>query len=260
MARVFLYIVIIPVLGPDWVDNTIMSSNKTVVPGMAPQGFSFQGPAQPGFTQNPQAAPMPAGTVFPGAAQAAAAQNQKDDNHKPIMGFLYSVSRTSAGEFWPIYLGPNTIGRGMDAGITLAEQTVSDNHCKIVAQELKSPDRLFVYIQECGSTCGTMVNGNSLDFNPREIKHGDIITVGEHYELYVVLIDTRQIGIAVKEDFLPVQIQNPNPPFNGGGFIPPTGPVNGPRPTTPAGGFQPGQPMPDPKPFPGTVIDGGQAW
>ena len=230
---------------------------------MGPQGASFTGQApQQGFS--PQSGPSaPSGTVFPGMGQMQSAiQAQSDDNHKPILGFLYSVSRISAGEFWPIYLGQNIIGRGMGSSITLAEQTVSDIHCKIVAQEQKNPDRLFVYIQESGSTCGTMVNGSSLDFNPREIKHGDVITVGEYYELYVILIDIRQLGLSPKEGFMSVKIQNPNPtPFGSGGFIPPQGPLaGGAHPTVPFGGFQPGQPQPGPKPYPGTVVDNGQPW
>lgn len=241
-----------------------MSSNKTVVPGMSSTGSQPFGQPQPGFAQAP-IPPMssaPAGTVFPGMnlnqpVNPAPAQPKADDNHKPIVGFLYSVSRTVVGEFWPLYLGQNIIGRGMGAGISLAEQTVSDNHCKIIAQEQKNPDRLFVYIQEGGSTCGTLVNGSSLDFNPREIKNGDIITVGEHYELLVLLVDAKQLELKQNEDFLAVQIQNPNPVAPvAGGFIPPQGPV-GPRPTI--GGFKP-EPQQGTTPYPGTVVDNNSAW
>ena len=239
-----------------------MSSNKTVVPGMAPQGAGM--PQPQGFVpNNPMASQgnVPAGTVFPGMNMDSAQAGEAEENHKPILGFLFSVSRNAAGEYWPIYLGPNSIGRAMGSNIVLAEQTVSDIHCKIIAQELKNPDRLFVYIQESGSTCGTMVNGSSLDFNPREIKSGDIITVGEHYELYVLLVDVRQLGLSQVENFLPVQIQNPNPaPIGTGGFIPQPG-MPGANPTMPFGGFQPGQPQPSsPKPYPGTVVDSGQNW
>lgn len=34
-----------------------------------------------------------------------------DMESKQVMGFLYSVSRSQAGEFWPLYVGPNRIGR-----------------------------------------------------------------------------------------------------------------------------------------------------
>lgn len=237
-----------------------MSSTKTVVPGMDQQGFQPAGQPMPNFAQAPSPANQ-AGTVFPGmgvnpAPNKTVSMPSVDDKHKPIVGFLFSVSRTVVGEFWPIYLGQNTMGRGLGSGIVLAEQTVSDNHCKIIAQEQKNPDRLFVYVQECGSTCGTLVNGSSLDFNPREIKNGDIITVGEHYDLYVVLVDSKQLGLKKNEDFLQVHIQNPNPaPFQQGGFIPPMGSTL----TTPAGGIQPGQQQ-GPKPYPGTVPDTGAAW
>ena len=234
---------------------------------MAPQGsFQPSGQPQPNFAQGPVPTspfpPTPAGTVFPGMNQKqnVNAPVKADDNHKPIVGFLYSVSRTVVGEYWPLYLGQNSIGRGLGSSIALAEQTVSDNHCKIIAQEMKNPDHLFVYIQEGGSTCGTMVNGSSLDFNPREIKNGDIITVGEHYELLVILIYSKQLVLKQNEDFKEVQIQNPNPgPVVAGGFIPPMG-QPGPRPTSHVGGFQPATAPTDNTPYPGTVIDNGSAW
>ena len=232
---------------------------------MAPADNAFaQNPLQ-GF-HNPQPVNnVPAGTVFPGMVQPETGVKQPEaDNHKPILGFLYSVSRIANGEFWPLYLGQNTIGRAMGSNVSLAEQTVSDVHCKVIVQELKNPDRLFVYVQESGSTCGTMVNGSSLDFNPREIKNGDIITVGENYELYVILIDVKQLGLAKKENFMAIQIQEPNPVPQGGGFIPPMfgGGMPGTNPTMPMGGT-PNNPFPQPspaeqrnRPTPGTVVDG----
>ena len=60
---------------------------------------------------------------------------------------------------------------------------------------------LFVFIQDVGSMCGTLVNGVTLDFNPKECKNGDIITIGENYELYFILVDPKSLGLAPKDKF-----------------------------------------------------------
>lgn len=123
---------------------------------------------------------------------------------KPVMGFLYSVSRTPAGEFWPLYLGPNRIGRSQQCDVPLTEATVSENHATIVIRKMQNNGEsagLFVFIQDTGSTCGTMLNGVTLDFNPKECKNGDIISIGENYELYFVLIDSESLGLKTKPDF-----------------------------------------------------------
>ena len=47
---------------------------------------------------------------------------------RPVIGFLYSVSRTAGGEYWPVCLGENTIGRADDCDVCLKEMTVSEHH------------------------------------------------------------------------------------------------------------------------------------
>ena len=196
-----------------------MSNNKTIVPGMGAAA-----PAPAGF--NPEVQPVsPAynGTVFPGMNQAAAAPAAKE-LHKPIMGFLYSVSRTANGEYWPLYLGPNSIGRAATCAINLPEATVSDNHAQIVVREMQNPDSVLVFIQDTQSTCGTTLNGSTLGFNPAECHNGDIIKIGEHYEFYLVLIDVKSLGLKPSPDFIPVnrqaapvyQAPAPGGPFAGG--------------------------------------------
>lgn len=165
-------------------------SEKTVYPG-APISNS-------GYPQN---------TSFNGGFHPEQPTPKNDADKKPILGFLYSVSKDYAGEYWPLYLGANNIGRGTDCSVVLNEGTVSQRHATLVIRQMQRQGEdvgLFVFIQDVGSMCGTQVNGETLDFNPRECKNGDIITIGENYELYFVLIEPKILGLAPKTTFKPV--------------------------------------------------------
>ena len=70
---------------------------------------------------------------------------------------------------------------------------------------MKNPEKVIAWINDSGSTCGTMINGESLGFDRRECFNGDIITIGEHYDLYFILIDAKQIGLNVCRDFISTQ-------------------------------------------------------
>lgn len=123
---------------------------------------------------------------------------------KPVMGFLYSVSRTPLGEFWPLYAGPNRIGRASSCDVSLQEASVSDNHATLVIRKMQNNGEnagVFVYLQDTGSMNGTMLNGVTLDFNPKECKSGDIISIGDNYELYFLLVDPDSIGLKQKPNF-----------------------------------------------------------
>ncbi len=168
-----------------------MSTNKTVYPGMsASDNGGFQGINQ----QRPM-------TQFPGMEQNLKTGSK---HSKPIMGFLYSVSKTSYGEYWPLYVGPNEIGRGNDCSICLKEASVSEKHATLVIRNMVENGKkigVVVFIQDTGSMYGTMLNGVTLDFNPKECKSGDIITIGANYELYFILVDPDLLGLSPKEDF-----------------------------------------------------------
>ena len=182
-----------------------MSNNKTVVPGMGnPYGMGENSRPQNPFASNPQPAAY-GSTVFPGMNQAgnAAVVGGTTEVHKPIMGFLYSVSRTASGEYWPLYMGLNTIGRSTSCSVRLTEGTISDNHAEIVIRQMKNPDSVLVSIQDARSTCGTLLNGSSLGFDAQECHNGDIITIGEHYELYFILIDAKSLNLEPRADFIP---------------------------------------------------------
>lgn len=179
-----------------------MSSDKTVIPGM---GNSFDR-QETSASMNPAGMPNAnyGGTHFPGMnANPQASANSMTETHKPIMGFLYSVSRTVCGEYWPLYMGLNTIGRATTCSVRLAEATISDNHAEIVIRQMKNPDSVLVSIRDSRSTCGTLLNGSSLGFDAQECHNGDIITFGEHYEFYFILIDAKSLGLEPRPDFIP---------------------------------------------------------
>lgn len=171
-----------------------MSSNKTVIPGME----SSYEPTQE--LRGQQA--FSGGTYVPGNIQTPVGNTMTE---KPIVGFLYSVSRTPSGEFWPLHVGSNTIGRSSECDVCLSEGTVSEQHAVLVVRMMKNPEKVIASICDARSTMGTMINGESLGFDQRECFNGDIITIGAHYDLYFILIDVKQIGLNVCREFIAAQ-------------------------------------------------------
>lgn len=213
-----------------------MSQNKTRVPGLEPENSNFYGGQQQpsGSFYARRSGSSSRGTVVPGMETA----NRSDvDNGvninaapqstgrplllgKPVVGFLYSISRTPAGEFWPLQIGPNKIGTSPSSDIILPEGTVSQEHAVLVVRKLKSSGNVIASITDAQSTNGTMLNGESLGFNPVECHNGDKIVVGENYELVLILIDAAKMELSVSEDFISIENDTED------GFVEP-GPVNG---------------------------------
>lgn len=186
-----------------------MSNNKTVIPGLETASV----PVSNGMPNaNPSYAPYDGRTVIPDVNPRPAA-SVTQTNNKPIVGFVYSISRTGNGEFWPLRVGPNSIGRTKNCDIYLPEATVSEQHAELVVRMMKNPEKVIASIYDQRSTCGTMINGESLGFEPRECVNGDIITIGEHYDLYVMLIDVKQLGLNVCQAFIPVDVEQFNSPL-----------------------------------------------
>lgn len=188
-----------------------MSSNKTIIPGME-DAYTEQTAfvKQNVKVQDGTYVPNPFGT--PQATPSVV-------NQKPVVGFLYSISKSASGEFWPLRIGSNSIGRSVDCDVCLGEATVSEQHAVLVVRQMKNPEKIIASICDARSTCGTMINGESLGFDQRECFSGDIITVGEHYDLYFILIDAKQIGLNVCRDFMGTQVvtngyQQPTPNVN----------------------------------------------
>lgn len=207
-----------------------MSQNKTVFPGLGQEGDFNPNQSYPG--RSPEYARSSnqgrvKGTIYPGmeSYSESSANNQKGNrsaqplrsNGKPIVGFLYSISRTGVGEYWPLHIGQNIIGNSSDCDIILGEGTVSQRHANLHVNKMKKPEKTEATISDLGSTNGTLVNENSVSVaRPVECVNGDIITIGENYDLLLLLIDTKALGLHQSENFYDVREEQED--FNVGGF------------------------------------------
>lgn len=218
-----------------------MSSNRTIIPGMEnPCSTPPPGPTPTGNATPPGAATPGGGTCVPnGVPNPMGEPTYTQPTQKPIVGFLYSISRSGTGEFWPVHIGSNSIGRSRDCDICLPEGTVSDKHANLVVRLMKNPEKVIASICDSSSTIGTMINSESLGFEQRECFNGDIITVGAHYDLLFILIDAKQLGLKVCNEFIPIQASRGAGPHGNGG-------PGGPNPTVDMPGGNPYAPPVNP--------------
>lgn len=186
-----------------------MSQNKTVVPGMneSPK-YGNQGGNNWYSRGTNRLGSSGKGTAVPGMdgyAHGAAPKSSDSNGNIPVVGFLYTISRQGIGEFWPLYIGQNVIGQSSDCDICLKEGTVSSTHAILVIRKMKNTDKLIASIKDDSSKNGTLVNGEDIAFNAHECVNKDIITIGSSYELLLILIDAKDLGLKVAENFIPVE-------------------------------------------------------
>jgi len=127
-----------------------------------------------------------------------------------VVGFLYSISRKGIGEYWPLHLGTNTIGRSNECDIVLRERSISERHATLSIKQMKTTHKLIASIRDTGSKNGMYLNEEELDYDNHSCKNNDIITVGTSYKLLLLLIDAEQYGLSVSEDFVPVEEEENN--------------------------------------------------
>ena len=153
---------------------------------------NFDGTYVPGMQQN-----------APGVEQEIQqpAQNIIGKREEPVVGFLYSISRKGIGEYWPLHLGANTIGRSAECNIQLKELSVSEKHAVLNIRKMKSTSEVIASVRDVGSKNGMYLNDEELDFENHSCKNGDVLTVGTCYQLLVILINTQQFGLKVAQDF-----------------------------------------------------------
>ena len=222
-----------------------MSQNKTVIQGLEPEtnfGGAPSGASSNNFYSRGNQSSSTRGTIVPGMQDAAfesenvqervsAPQtNRVIQSGKPIVGFLYSVSRTPLGEFWPIQMGKNTIGQSSDNDIVLLEGTISSKHAVIVTRQGKNG--IIAAIKDTESTNGTFINGEPIDFSAEECHDGDIITIGNNYQFFFILIDAAKLGLTTSTSF--IAVEGNDSPASDDVDIPPFNPG-----TTRPGGFDP---------------------
>jgi hypothetical protein len=148
------------------------------------------------------------GTYVPGMHEEAVSsqdESKNEDNSAPVVGFLYSISRQGIGEYWPLRLGTNVIGRASDCDIRLMERSVSEHHASISIKQMSSTHRLIASIRDIGSKNGMYLNDEELDYDNHSCKANDIITIGKCYKLIMLLVDAEQLGLSVAEDFVSVE-------------------------------------------------------
>ncbi len=138
--------------------------------------------------------------VSPGSAPSQASPQAKPNT--PVVGFLYSISRKGIGEYWPLHLGTNTIGRADDCDICLKEMSVSSKHATLSIKQMKSTHKLIASIRDTGSKTGMYLNDEELDYENHACKANDIITVGANYKLLLILIDAEEYGLSVSDEFV----------------------------------------------------------
>lgn len=193
-----------------------MSQKKTLIQGLEidnsqPNSAPNSNFGANGFYSRSGNAPQP-GTVVSGMMDTPSSIKGQNTmqvplqkvTSKPVVGFLYSVSRTMAGEYWPLHIGSNTIGNCSKCDIVLGEGTVSNVHATLQIRRAKNTGRISAWISDSTSTNGTLINDTCLGSAPLDCKNGDIITVGDNYQLYLVLIDASALKLEVSKDFIPV--------------------------------------------------------
>lgn len=163
------------------------------------------------------------GTYVPGIQDAPSKSAAKSTKkyEEPVVGFLYSISRKGVGEYWPLHLGTNTIGRSKDNDIYLGEMSVSSHHALIKIRQMKTTGAIIASIQDVGSRTGIFVNDEELDYDMHSCKNGDVLTIGSCYKLLLVIINAKEHGLNVAEDFVedtvdvePMQPEGPEETFN----------------------------------------------
>lgn len=190
-----------------------MSQDSTKVPGISGNSdYNNLYNRQQGAQSYPSA---PHGTIVPGMNRVAPMVEERAPKtvkpQVPVVGFLYSISRQGVGEYWPLHIGSNSIGRLPSADVCLPELTVSEKHASLNIKQLKSTRKILASIRDEGSKNGIYVNDDELDYDSHPVKNHDIITIGDNYKLLLLLIDAEEMGLSIAENFQPADVEEEEP-------------------------------------------------
>lgn len=192
-----------------------MSQNKTIIPGFDDAAVHDDGTG--GFYNRSASAVDRSKTYIPDiyksvAEEMADEQSLQSDaelklQSRTIVGALFSISRFSTGELFPIYIGRNTIGSSEDSDICLLEETISPNHAVLLVRAVDDNNGnriLRSYLTDYDSDYGTMVGDVSLEYDKIECHDHDIITVGCNYKFLLCMFDADKYGLQLNRDFKPI--------------------------------------------------------
>lgn len=149
----------------------IGSGNKTTM--VEPNGDTVVGgPGVKGNTINPGTR-----TVFEDeeASTSPTGEEVKQRvarNSRKLVGWIVTYSLDPMGVDYKLYEGRNVIGRDADCSITVGDGTVSAKHAVLLYRAGKYS------ITDQQSSHGTFVNGEDIELNPKYLKDGDLIRVG----------------------------------------------------------------------------------
>lgn len=123
---------------------------------------------------------------------------------RTMVGTLFSISRLSTGELFPIYVGRNTIGSDPECDISLAEETVSPKHAVLLVRAIVDDEgrrQLRFYLTDYDSEYGTRLGDVALEYDKMECHDHDVITVGRSYKFLLCLFDAAGYGLFVDSEF-----------------------------------------------------------
>lgn len=127
----------------------------------------------------------------------------RHDDADPVVGFLYSLSRGGAPEWWPLHIGQNKIGKDADMDICLGEASMTGHHANINIKRMRrSGNALSASIVDVGSKNGIILNDEELDYEPHALKNEDRVIFGLNYKCVVILVDPTKYGLEESEDFV----------------------------------------------------------
>lgn len=145
----------------------------------------------------------------------------KLNRERKMVGVLFSVSRLGNGEIFPIYEGKNNIGRGRSNDIRLQEASINDLHAVLYAVHDDYPAKDYVLsVHDQGSSFGTMVGNDDVIFNPHTVHDGDILYIGNNYQLVVKLFQREAYNLFTSETFQSTE-EIVTPKFNSEELLPP---------------------------------------
>ena len=120
---------------------------------------------------------LASGTIIQGTASD---KDSGNNERKKLVGFLVTFSHSSNGEFFPLYEGKNTIGRGFSSQICIqGDPNISEKHLSILHRPV---DGKYKFKDEQSSN-GTFINETLIDEG--ELKNLDKIRIGATQLLFI---------------------------------------------------------------------------